>query len=460
MCAMTGCPIFAQEVVMDYWYENGSYFNLHNIVETDDNALLVDCPMFEAFLYGNDRGSMLYKISLEGELMDSLLIVSDNVPLRTMLEPIPDVKGQFVFGRFEQDESDTTTYLRLTFVDRNLSILDVVNVTIEEFLYDFIITSSDLFIDPNGDIIASYWCQQKFYMLRIGLDGTIKARREVESVSPSLLIHERHTNVYSDTPLLYYYIGADYASSQITSYILDSTFQVMEEHAYQPSYLGGFHEHIIPQGNSYLMSSRGMAPNKCVVLAKYDRNHEKVAEVQFSENTTNPSPIWTACYDDIIYYSYMTDAGAMNRLALVCLDKDLGVIWKCYFHEPDIFHWGTCMTVLHDGKVAIGSFKYGENPGSISVVVIRNNGLGKPEGISVYDKLYCYPNPARDQLRLQYSPDVQPKLVEFYDLQGCLVHTQRQGLESLDMSQLPSGTYTMRVTLQDGKTFTDKVVKE
>ena len=71
-----------------------------------------------------------------------------------------------------------------------------------------------------------------------------------------------------------------------------------------------------------------------------------------------------------------------------------------------------------------------------------------------------YPNPTQDVLHLQYSPDATPKSIELYDLQGRLVRTQRNGLESLNLQGLASGTYTMRVMLEDGKVFSDKVVKE
>ena len=71
-----------------------------------------------------------------------------------------------------------------------------------------------------------------------------------------------------------------------------------------------------------------------------------------------------------------------------------------------------------------------------------------------------YPNPAQDQLRLQYSPDVQPTRVELYDLQGRLVRSQGSAFESVDMGQLPTGTYTMSVIMDDGQVFSDKVVKE
>ena len=71
-----------------------------------------------------------------------------------------------------------------------------------------------------------------------------------------------------------------------------------------------------------------------------------------------------------------------------------------------------------------------------------------------------YPNPAKEQLYMQFSPDVQPKQIELYDLQSRLVSTQSKAFESIDMRQLPAGTYTLRVTLEDGKAYSDKVVKE
>ena len=82
-------------------------------------------------------------------------------------------------------------------------------------------------------------------------------------------------------------------------------------------------------------------------------------------------------------------------------------------------------------------------------------------GLNEMEQLFkVFPNPAQDQLRLQYSPDVQPKQIKLYDQQGRLVRSQGSAFESFDMGQLPTGTYTMRVIMDDGQVFTDKVVKE
>ena len=72
----------------------------------------------------------------------------------------------------------------------------------------------------------------------------------------------------------------------------------------------------------------------------------------------------------------------------------------------------------------------------------------------------CFPNPVEYELHLTFSPDVTPMQIELYDLQGRLVRAQKNGLESLNMSNLPSGTYTMRVKMEDGKVFSDKIVNK
>jgi hypothetical protein len=61
---------------------------------------------------------------------------------------------------------------------------------------------------------------------------------------------------------------------------------------------------------------------------------------------------------------------------------------------------------------------------------------------------------------MEFSPDVTPQAVEIYDVQGRLVGTQNTSLENVDMNGLPAGTYTLRVVMEDGTVYSDKVVKK
>ena len=54
------------------------------------------------------------------------------------------------------------------------------------------------------------------------------------------------------------------------------------------------------------------------------------------------------------------------------------------------------------------------------------------------------------------KPDLQFRR----DLQGNLMHSQKSGLESLNMHDMSVSTNTMRVMLENGIINTDKVVKE
>jgi hypothetical protein len=121
------------------------------------------------------------------------------------------------------------------------------------------------------------------------------------------------------------------------------------------------------------------------------------------------------------------------------------------------------MTLLrNDGAgVVIPIFNFMSNPGHVTVVIVNDDydGLDEQDGISIrpYD---FWPNPAKDILHLEFSPDVTPTKVELHDLQGRLVRRQTTTLESINMEGLSAGTYTLRITLEGGKTFSDMVVKE
>ena len=152
----------------------------------------------------------------------------------------------------------------------------------------------------------------------------------------------------------------------------------------------------------------------------------------------------------------LTDKG---QIAVVKLDADFNVLWQRFCLEPEGFRRdGKVMTVLDDGGVAVGGGYLGLSEVFFLIVNDDYDGM-EEQGVIIRPYAY-YPNPAKGQLHLQFSPDVTPTQIELYDLQGHLVLTQRNGLETLEMNGLAAGTYTMRVTLENGQVFSDKVVKE
>ena len=147
-------------------------------------------------------------------------------------------------------------------------------------------------------------------------------------------------------------------------------------------------------------------------------------------------------------------------------DTDLNLIWKRWYRDPErqFCYYATDMVATSDDGILITGYcckreEYGDM--KLYLLKVDTDGLlSLPEAENQMRPYDYYPNPVKNQLLMQFSPDVQPAQIEFYDLQGRLVRSQSKAFENIDMSQLPAGTYTLRVTMEDGKTYSDKVVKE
>ena len=153
----------------------------------------------------------------------------------------------------------------------------------------------------------------------------------------------------------------------------------------------------------------------------------------------------------------------LNRFTVTKTDADANIIWIRFYEDGEhVFHPCSVMATSDGGCLVTGRcWTLDQTEAELYVLKFFADGSLSVPGTEGFVRPYCYfPNPAKDQLRMQFSPDVQPARVELYDLQGRLVSTQRSSFENIDMSQLPAGTYTMRVTLEDGKAYSDKVVKE
>ena len=212
--------------------------------------------------------------------------------------------------------------------------------------------------------------------------------------------------------------------------------------------------------------------DKGAVVIKFDKDSNVKKVVKFLsepllEGTHGNMPIGLEkSHDGNVYFAYITNSPFLydnkyfGRVSVVKMDQDLNIIWQRYCLEPTGYgRERGIMTILDDNSVVI----VGNNIDCPEVfyVIVRDDGtIGTPEAEAFIRPYMFYPNPTQNELHLQYSPDVQPKQVELYDLQGRLAQTQSKNLESLNMAGLPAGTYTMRVMLENGKVFSDKVVKE
>ena len=94
-----------------------------------------------------------------------------------------------------------------------------------------------------------------------------------------------------------------------------------------------------------------------------------------------------------------------------------------------------------------------------TIVILHDDYDSTPEMTSVERPFTLYPNPVKDQLNLTFAEGTEPESVNLFDLQGRMVGTKCNGLESIDMSALSAGVYMLRITMNDGASYYEKVVK-
>lgn len=156
-----------------------------------------------------------------------------------------------------------------------------------------------------------------------------------------------------------------------------------------------------------------------------------------------------------------------NTLTITRLTDNFEIIWQKSYTVPNVYLEAQHLIVTSDGGcLVVGSVTRGCNlPYSQGereewfALKLNADGTVSTGEITVRDELFLYPNPVKDMLHIGYPQGNTPIAIELYDLQGRLVQTQTQSLESLRLEGLAAGQYLMRVTLKDGKVFTDKVVK-
>ena len=170
-----------------------------------------------------------------------------------------------------------------------------------------------------------------------------------------------------------------------------------------------------------------------------------------------------------VYFCYTTYTGIVGgpmQTVVSKLDTDLNLIWKRWYGGEQEYHEVLDFRLTSDGGCIASGAGHPEashyyDPYPYVLKITPDGYCAVQENDEPLLKPYCFfPNPVDDRLHMEFSPDVTPKQVELYDLQGRLVGIQNNGFESVETGQLPSGTYTLRIVMEDGESYSDKVVKQ
>ena len=501
-------------VMMELRHPTGSpYFTFRQSfsVKTSDGNVLTCIPAKTLLDHQlADFGDWLYKVDHQSlTVLDSAFVETNNTfgedNQNVLLAKAPDGNGyilaKLLYNKLMEPGLDGYAWLRISHIDEALN-MQPHEEALTVLLEDAIVVDKLLGIVPEGDQIVLMYMTDLLtpVVTRIGLDGVLHEKTafdnlfQLENVMHGLA-------VYNERPLEYaiYDWEANGADTCLVYHVLDSLFTlketiVMEAHQgdiypvqpWQYPWRKDFHTvHILPLDDGTFIEAfryeRHNITRNGACLLKYDKTtHECLAQALFEswpfyldpEKMGYPIGMVKTVNDDI-YFAYRTNnniiggsATTKGWLGFAKLDSDLNILWQRYCLGSSLSTGGYMQEFCHvsqceDGFAIIGKIqKEGEDYNFFYYFIHDEDPADISEADAFLRPYMYYPNPAQDQLRLQYSPDVQPEQIELYDMQGRLVHTQKQGLENVNMHGLSAGQYLMKVTLEDGKTFSDKVVKE
>ena len=198
-----------------------------------------------------------------------------------------------------------------------------------------------------------------------------------------------------------------------------------------------------------------------LVIGSWNDSTDRPAFIQsfdyVQDDTVSNRSIFVCC--GTTKRTYYTDDDP-NPIKIYKVDENFDIDWhKSYRY---LHHGLIPMNIVatqDGGCLVVGSTLKNEQY-NIFALKLDSEGMVNTNEISVTNELVFYPNPVKDVLQIRYPAEAKPCQIDLYDLRGHLMRSQSKGLESISMEDLPAGTYTIRVTLEGGKMYSDKVVKE
>lgn len=477
---------FGQEIVSEFTIrKTDKNFYECDLFENEDCTLLFRTMMCTPTTYENWQ-HLFYKTTPEGEIIDSLTI--DAVGDWTYLFRNPLATDSYILTddvkTYDESDSTVSAVFRMFFIDENLNLNNEIIVPVIQFPFESyqVFTFDIWFIDTQNDFILSFWTDNIFHLMRIGLDGTIKTVRETtelyaynyDALPPqpngdtTLIYSEMGFGVFSESPLTYYKMGGykpELGSYPIFGYFFDADFNLIDTRLYDQYdegvvFDGGNSEHILPfNENSYLTATQVTKIPQFtsgIGLAKFDMNHNPI-QVSPLFGTNYCFPYQTEIVNDNTIYQ-LYERGGQNKLVLARLDGELNLIWD-YTLPINQMVWEYCMTVLKNGNIVVGGIRRQNMRYYASFVTLRDGYEGSLETTATLP-FTLYPNPVKDLLTLRFAEGNGPESVELYDLQGRLVGTKRNNMETIDMSAIPAGIYVIHVITTDGMNYHNRVIKE
>ncbi|MBR3491508.1 MAG: T9SS type A sorting domain-containing protein [Bacteroidales bacterium] len=483
--------------------KGGNQCNIENFMQQHDGDFIFATFVATPWTPSNPGiplGNIFYKMSPSTLTITDSLFVDDPDAPYYLFAPNPNGEGN-IRANFEYDEESDSTFLRIChFPDNDLNINhdeDIMVPVCDGYAWG---NFDSHMVDCRGDLIMKYSTMRPEggydeYIARFSPEGILMHQallfENKDIVIPKL-------RVLKESPLQYYQ-WRGYYDDNLAVFVIDTLFnkntvvinKILSEVELDSVPFTSVYERlefnidteVIPAGGDNILVAARYSNDTTwhymgemgVAVAKFDLRTMQLKDyIVF-----NDYPGWTRegnCMglkkmsDGTVYFMYKELGYPAESVIVVKMDVDLNVEWKRFCKTDNI----SLLSPLSFSNFYIdeqgeekgiawagGGIRTDTDDKGLICFILNHDGTVGVNESNIEVRPYCfYPNPVQAQLQMQFSPDVQPKQIELYDLQGRLVRVQRSSFGSIDMSRLPAGAYMLRVTLEDEKVFSDKVVKE
>ena len=431
----------------------------------------------------------IVKINSDGELINS-----NNIEIKG--KGHGEHRGFYPFFR-NPNQPETNVYVYFTYgeptcynaivFDNNLNIKKRISTPMP---YSDVVDAKELItkdterciLDSENNIVVMkrFDGSQNFLFVKMDLDGNIIAQNEVKidlNLEKSTIPYHALT-IYNENPLQYAFSFTQPAGlEKLSIVVLDADFNVIDKDLNNVLQLYRDYERINVMGyddESYLTStsqfSVGDQISYSINLRKMNKSHELINEYEHrfyrSEDKIpylyGKNILKTEDGNIFWIYSLTRDARDGQDLYISYFDKDLNLLWErraCEYmsHNADILS----AIVRNDGSLVLNGNGKGWHEGELGFFTIIMDKNGQPLNVEESMELRpysFYPNPVNDVINMRFSPDVNVEKVEIYGIDGKLYHEQNFNMETININSLSNGIYMMKVVMDNGKTYTDKIV--
>lgn len=473
------------------------YVGPEYLIQADDGSLL--CRAFlgtsptQFYPHFEPYGTIYYKITRHGcQITDSLVKEDQHIDPKLVAHLHHPWNGRTdinVEARIVYDAENCRSDLRIALFDDNLNfaVSPAITVALADTIVSQGLNKSTFLLDRNDNIVVQYGIpsRDESRLSCFGLDGTLKQEKAFPSSILPLyyfggLWYPGALRQEDEWPYNYYSFGLDVDTETFKGLVLDSLFNIWNTYNIKKV------EYVVPSPVMYTpsgtpgMISLGEEGALVMRVLRNSSNEPRHIGVNKFDIEGNLLGSWfESVYDGDLEWCgvdlkrdrdgniYLAAQpfdllGPKNICYVIKLDCNLNPVYEHYFYHPTCFIEVRGMTLLDEGGVCIhgGAFQPNIFQRGLFVLVLDDEGVGINETDFIMRPYLLYPNPVKDQLHLHFSPNMAPAAMELYDLQGRIVRTQCSNLENIHMEDLPSGTYSLLIIMEDGATYADKVVKQ